>query len=65
MVERPPDVGALSRVWVHGRDATNRTDRGAVLRHVQMVASLGELRRLISIKHHDPHCCLVLKRTFL
>lgn len=65
MMLRPPDVAALSCVGVHCIDTPNRANRWAVLRHVQMVANLGELRRLISIKDHDSHCCLVLKRTFL
>lgn len=59
-----PDVGALPCVGVHGVDPANRADRRAVLRHVQMVPSLGESRWLISIEHHDPDCCLVLKGTF-
>lgn len=65
MVLRPPDVAALSCVGVRCVDTSNGANRRAVLRHVQTVANLGELRRLISIKNHDSHCCLVLKRTFL
>lgn len=59
--DKPPDVAALSSVRVHSRDPANRANRRAVLRHVQMVPSLGESRRLISIKYHDPNCCLILK----
>lgn len=65
MVLRSPDVATLSCVGVHCGDTSNRANRRAVLRHIQMVENLGELWRLISIEDHDSHCCLVLKRTFL
>lgn len=64
-VEAAPDVAALARVGVDGVNAAHRADGGAVLRHVQVVAGLRELRRLVGVQHHDPHRRLVLEGAFL
>lgn len=64
-VEAAPDVAALARVGVDGVHAAHGADGGAVLRHVQVVAGLRELRRLVGVQHHDPHRRLVLEGAFL
>lgn len=64
-VHAAPDVAALPRVGVDSVHAAHGADWGAVLRHVQAVASLRELRRLVSVQHHDPHRGLVLEGAFL
>lgn len=64
-VEAAPDVAALARVGVDGVHAAHGADGGAVLRHVQVVAGLRELRWFVGVQHHDPHRRLVLEGTFL
>lgn len=63
-MSRPPDVAALSRVRVHGMDAADCAEGGAVLRHVQVVDGLGEPRRLVGVEDHHPDRRLVLEGPF-
>lgn len=63
--EAAPDVAALACVGVDGVHAAHGADGGAVLRHVQVVAGLRELWRLVGVQHHDPHRRLVLEGAFL